>query len=69
VRAARTTSSVTVNVGANNAPLGADRAQRARDGSYTVAADDLALRTSTGQSLANVRIDSHACAWQRHIEP
>jgi len=54
------TASVTVNVGANTAPTGADSTHTlAEDASYTVAVADLGFADAdAGQTLANVRIDS-----------
>ena len=65
------TSSVTVNVGANNAPLGADAVRSVlEDGSYTVAAGDFGFTdVDAGQSLANVRIDSLPALGKGSIEP
>jgi len=54
------TASVTVNVGNNTAPTGADSTHTlAEDGAYTVAVGDFGFADAdAGQVLANVRIDS-----------
>ena len=53
------TATVTVNVGSNNPPTGADSAHTiAEDGSYVVAVADFGFADAdAGQTLANVRID------------
>ncbi|QTN21344.1 tandem-95 repeat protein [Rhizobacter sp. AJA081-3] len=57
---ASTTATVTVNVGNNTAPDGADVTRSLpEDGSYTVQAGDFGFTDAdAGQTLANVRIDS-----------
>ena len=54
------TATVTVNVGANTPPTGADSAHALpEDGAYSVAVADFGFAdTDVGQTLANVRIDS-----------
>ena len=54
------TATVTVNVGANTPPTGADSVHAlAEDGSYSVAVADFGFADAdVGQTLANVRIDS-----------
>jgi len=54
------TATVTVNVGNNTPPTGADSTHTlAEDGSYTVAATDFGFADAdAGQTLANIRIDT-----------